>query len=156
MKKLNLTIGSDVCAYGRIEVDVPDNATQEQLISAIRAAKKSADDDGSLQYEQDWSTQSTFRVVTCDDAEVNMLVEGLSLDDEEPISHATQCTYLHGSVVSQQPVLGLSLAKLTPEIEQIYGGQYLIAAGVTLEVARVIANGLGLELQAGNQAVQPA
>lgn len=146
-KQVVFTIGATLNGYVNLAVQVEDSATGDQIARAVKSAIDAKESSGGIVFEADWSSMGDRRIATCSDPDMRLLVEAISLDDNPPAICATECFYVHGSVVAQLPVFGLKLARLDHEAASVYGGAFLIAAGVTWEVAQVLANSLGILLK---------
>lgn len=62
--KTHITFGQTLCAYVTEEVEIPDGASQDEVIAAIR---KFYNEKEELLFDEDWSTSYDHRMVIADD-----------------------------------------------------------------------------------------
>lgn len=145
MPLVNITIGSNVCAYADVKVDIPVDATTDQAISLIKLARAAAEDSGTLVFDADWSSQDAFRVTAPVPHLPHLELEGEALDAVE--RHRIKCWMSVGcALVTDDPIPGCDLVPLLPNTASFLGAKYRLADSLSPASARLIASALDLEL----------
>lgn len=102
MQKINFVIGSTLCAYAELNVEIPNGASTEQIRELVRSEFERQSDDGSLVMDEDWSTQADFRIVTCNNPALLGREQYLSLypPTEEDIDPIELLQRVHASLLA--------------------------------------------------------
>lgn len=145
MPLVNITIGSNVCAYADVKVDIPFDATSDEAISLIQRARAAAEDSGTLVFNADWSSQDAFRVTALASHLLHLGLEGEPLDAvEQP---RIKCWMSVGcALVTDDLIPGCDVVPLLPNTASFLGAKYRLADSLSPASARLIASALGLEL----------
>jgi len=61
--KLNVVLGQDLSAYAEIEIDVPQDSSEEEIVRRIRAFTESEDFE-EVVFDEDWSSECALRIVS--------------------------------------------------------------------------------------------
>ena len=61
--KINVMLGQDMSAYADVELDVPDNASKEEIIERVQEFTDNADF-SDVVFDEDWSTTCALRIVS--------------------------------------------------------------------------------------------
>lgn len=93
--KLKVTLGQDLAAYAEIEIEVDDNASQEEIVEKIRAFTESSDFEETV-FEEDWSSACALRIVSVQNGG-NYILEDVFLDQSPYDAGQVLQSWLNGS-----------------------------------------------------------
>ena len=61
--KLNVVLGQDLSAYAEIEIEAPEDSSEEEIVRRVRAFTESADFKETV-FDEDWSSTCALRIVS--------------------------------------------------------------------------------------------
>lgn len=61
--KLNVVLGLDLSAYAEIEIEAPEDSSEEEIVRRVRAFTESADFE-EAEFNEDWSSACALRIVS--------------------------------------------------------------------------------------------
>jgi hypothetical protein len=76
--KLNVVLGQDLSAYAEIEIEAPEDSSEEEIVRRVRAFTESANFDKAV-FDEDWSTTCALRIVHVKNGN-DYILEGVALE----------------------------------------------------------------------------
>lgn len=133
MKKVEVTFGQDMSAYANVDLNVPDNASRDEIIEAIRAFTGSADFE-ELVFDEDWSTVSSLRVVSVKNGD-GYVLEDVPIEPSPFDCGQMFTSWLKGHMDLGKAISGsLKFAGIEGSEEEVYLGTLELPGADNIEV----------------------
>jgi hypothetical protein len=136
--KLNVVLGQDLSAYAEIEIEVPDNASKEEIVEKIRAFSESADFEETV-FDEDWSTVCALRIVTATTPKggsTEYILQDVPLEPSPFDAGQTLQSWLKGHGPSLQTVISEAAAHclIDEPVMEVHRGYFKLPGAARIEV----------------------
>ena len=119
--KLEVLFGQDLSAYAYADIEVPDGASEEQVVEAIRAYTQGAEFE-ELVFEEDWATVSSLRVASVKAGD-RYIIEDMAIEPSPYDAGQVLHSWLKGRVPFDAVINQAVASKLIDEpVMEVYTG----------------------------------
>lgn len=132
--KLNVVLGQDLSAYAEIEIETPDDSSEEEIVRRVRAFTESADFEETV-FDEDWSSTCALRIVSVKNGN-DYILEDVALEPSPYDGGQGFMGWLRGNTTFKSAINGaVEAAWIERETSvDVYRGTFTLPGAEVIEV----------------------